>query len=232
MVKICEHIYLGSYITAQNETKLDEWKICCVVNVAKNCKNIFPTKYSYICASFDDDSYIEKNAIDGIVDKMHQFIIEKKNVFVHCEMGKSRSVFTVAYYLAKYNKIDKKLISSNAIGCYLAKYNIVDKNYILPFIHSKKNDIDISPIFVDLLNKYDDINKFGTILDISNICDEKLFDTIDKTKKRNVKIKNLFDNTANDINSQLKIRFKILSLFLIFSLILIYYIFHNYNNFF
>ena len=223
MVKICEHIFLGSYITAQNKTQLDEWKICCVVNVAKNCKNIFSTKYSYICASFEDDSYIKKNAIDEIVDKMHQFIIEKKNVFVHCEMGRSRSVFTIAYYLAKYNKIDKKSISPNVIACYLEKYNITDKNYILPYIHSKKNDIDISPIFVDLLNKYDDINKFGSIADISNICDENLFDAIDKTKKRNIKIKKLFDDTTNNINSQLKIKFEILSLlFLIITSILIY----------
>jgi len=179
MVQIHEHIYLGSYVTASNEKQLDEWKIGCVINVAKKCQNMFPKKYDYIFAPFDDDSYIPKDILDTVVDLMHQYITKKINVFVHCRMGKSRSVFTIAYYLAKYNVIEKKSI--------------------LPLIKSKKDDINISPIFVVQLDKYDNENKLATAVDVPGALVERVRSTIDELIKSDERKKKIFDEVTDDI---------------------------------
>jgi hypothetical protein len=187
MAKISEHIYLGSYITASDEKQLDELKIGCVVNVAKKCHNMFPKKYDYIFSPFDDDSYIPKDIIDTIVDMMHQYITKKINVFVHCRMGKSRSVFTIAYYLTKYS--------------------IMEKNAILTLIKSKKPDINMSPIFDIQLDKYDPKNKLNPI-DFPDLLVDRVRKTIDEFIKEDDKKKKQFDDITNEIIKETIIRHK------------------------
>jgi hypothetical protein len=187
MAKISEHIYLGSYITASDEKQLDDLKIGCVINVAKKCQNMFPKKFDYIFAPFDDDSYIPKDIIDAVVDLMHQYVSKKINVFVHCRMGKSRSVFTIAYYLTKYSTMEK--------------------NGILTLIKSKKNDINMSPIFEIQLDKYDPKNK----LDLSDFPDaliKRVRTTIDDFVKEDERKKKLFNDITNEIIKETIVRHK------------------------
>lgn len=184
MVQITDYLHLGTYEDAKNESKLDEWHIGCVVNVAKECHNWYPKKYTYVNASFVDDTYIAKEDIDKIVDEIHQHISAKINVFVHCLMGKSRSVFIIA--------------------CYLIKYTEIKKEDVLSFIQSKKTDICISEVFKILLNYYDMATKGEIAYDDFSMYDNKLKMTINNIAKREMQMKKLFDKQTNKIDLQKK----------------------------
>jgi hypothetical protein len=139
MVHVFGNIYLGSCQTSENLAQLNEWHIGCIFNVAKKCKNMFIDKFDYVSVPFDDDSFLPKDIMDTLVDIMHTYILQNINIFVHCRMGKSRSVFTIAYYLVKYQKFTSKKA--------------------LDLIKGKKKDVAMSVIFVDQLKEYELINK-------------------------------------------------------------------------
>lgn len=142
MAQICDHIYLGSYETAGNKKQLTDWDIGCIINVARGCNNLFLDEFDYVRVPFEDDSYIPKNIIDCVVDQMHEYIKKKVNIFVHCVKGKSRSVFTIAYYLTKY-------------GDYTS-------SAVLNLIKSKKTDVNMSSVFLEQLKEYENVNKNQT----------------------------------------------------------------------
>lgn len=173
MSKICDYIYLGSYDIAKNNSILEELNIQCVTNVAKKCNNKFSTIYDYISAPLDDDSYIPKNIVDSIVTLMHQYISNKQNLFIHCRMGKSRSVFILSYYLMKYHDMTP------------------DSSYKL--IKSKKPNVNMSVIFSEQLTEYHNINETCNYICYNDICPQSLvnrlkniIDTQNKNKKSNI----------------------------------------------
>lgn len=53
----------------------------------------------------DTDDFPIDKYFDETSDLINSFIKQKKNVLVHCIMGRSRSVSIVLAYLIKYNKM-------------------------------------------------------------------------------------------------------------------------------
>lgn len=97
MSKIIDHLYLGSYNDIENkfykeiDTKL-------IVNVTKECE--YESEIEQIMLKYADipSTNILEN-IEKILDKIHQCVINEQTVFVHCYMGKSRSVTIILAYL-------------------------------------------------------------------------------------------------------------------------------------
>jgi len=179
MTHIINNIYLSSYKTACDENILNENKIGCIFNVAKGCKNMYQQNYDYVCVPFDDDTYIPKNILDTVIMMMKDYCDKNVNILVHCRMGKSRSVFVVAYYLLKH--------------CNMT----IDK--VITYIKSKKTDIAISNIFIEQLKQYHNSNsicvpnslvkRLRTIIDEhfegdkQSVTDDNLYKLITKCKK-------------------------------------------------
>ena len=190
MVKICDHIYLGSYETARNKKQLAEWDVGCIVNVARGCNNLFLDEFDYIRVPFEDDSYVPKNIIDCVVDQMHEYIKKKVNIFVHCLKGKSRSVFTIAYYLTKY-------------GGY-------EYGTVLNLIKSKKTDVNISTVFIEQLKEYEIINKNQTsnIISIPQSLIDRLRIAIDTYKNNKEVTEDLYSGISDEILNQTILKHK------------------------
>lgn len=102
MSKIIEYLYLGSYSDIENNFyKLINTSL--IINVAKECEYDVDNNIKIINLKFNDlpTENILHN-IETIIDEIHNHITNKKTVFVHCYMGKSRSVSIIFAYLIKH----------------------------------------------------------------------------------------------------------------------------------
>lgn len=99
--KIIDNLYLGSYSDVINNTYEDE-NIELIINVAKECKKIEQNITYYYFPYEDSPTNLISNSFDEISDLIHSYLIQKKNVFIHCMAGKSRSASFIIIYLVKY----------------------------------------------------------------------------------------------------------------------------------
>jgi len=101
--KICDYLYLGDSADAIDLDTLNENKIVTIINCTYEIKNHYPGRFQYRKLHVDDDS-TEKIEIffDQISDIIKKRIRKKEAVFVHCQMGMSRSVTIVIAYLMKH----------------------------------------------------------------------------------------------------------------------------------
>lgn len=108
ITKIKNNLYLGNGIHVQKET--DEFKKL-GINVIINCCDEIVHEHNekYIIEHFpiNDDgidgsfvTYLEKS-----VETINSYLLQGKNVYVHCVQGISRSVAITIYYLMKYDKM-------------------------------------------------------------------------------------------------------------------------------
>lgn len=100
MSKIIDNLYLGSY--QDIKTKFyNEINAKLIVNVTKECK--YETLINQIKLEYADNPNVNiLENIEDILNIIHKHILNKESVFVHCYMGKSRSVTIILAYLIKH----------------------------------------------------------------------------------------------------------------------------------
>ena len=109
--EIFEWLYLGNYLNATDIKVLQSLNIKFILNCAAECKNIFENEkeygIEYLALDIKDATDFE---IEQYFEKGIEFINKAKankdkgNLFVHCQLGKSRSTSIVIAYLIKEEK--------------------------------------------------------------------------------------------------------------------------------
>lgn len=109
--RIFDYLYLGSEWNASNIKELTKNKISCIVNITVEIENFFPDKFEYYNVKLKD---VEDSDLQRYWNKTYDFIKkaknERKNVFVHCRMGVSRSAATVIAYIMKEYKMSLQTV--------------------------------------------------------------------------------------------------------------------------
>lgn len=105
--EIIDNIYLGSAFNAACFYQLKTLNIGLILNVTKEITNYYPDEFVYHKFRIYDDN---KENINSYLDDAYQTIIKyqskcKKNIFIHCFMGASRSASIMIYYLMKKHKM-------------------------------------------------------------------------------------------------------------------------------
>ena len=105
---IIPHLYIGG-IDSLKSSYLFTLIVNCTTHIAVTGKN--PTIRIPI---FDDPSETDK-LLDyvkntNVLEKIHQFIMKKNNVLVHCHAGMQRSCAVVGMYLMKYHRMTPKQV--------------------------------------------------------------------------------------------------------------------------
>lgn len=107
MSKIIDYLYLGSYDDIKNKF-YNEINAKLILNVTKECKydsgDIKQIKLEYA----DNPNANILEGIETTLELIHQHISKSENVFVHCYMGKSRSVTIILAYLITYQNFTLK----------------------------------------------------------------------------------------------------------------------------
>ena len=109
ITKINSYIYLGSYEHSYMET--DDFKAL-NINVIINCcssqvhyPNNLREKYIIEDFAFDDDIYASLlDYIDEVDNTIYNFEKMKKNIYIHCVKGVSRSPAIIIYFLMMHRK--------------------------------------------------------------------------------------------------------------------------------
>ena len=107
--KIIDNIYLGSAYHASNWELLESLEITHVINVAIEVPNYFEDDLYYLQTDKIKDNgeeIFKKEELDKLIEKIEEILKNQKNkIFVHCLVGRSRSVTILIAYLLKYKKI-------------------------------------------------------------------------------------------------------------------------------
>lgn len=103
------HIIDTLYIGNHSEPEQNYQKYDLIVNCTKDLPFMRPR--GYIRIPVNDEPGEQKNMYNWIMqtrvlDIIHQFLINRKNVLVHCYAGMQRSCAVVACYFVKYRNID------------------------------------------------------------------------------------------------------------------------------
>jgi protein phosphatase slingshot len=102
--KIFDWLYLGSYNNATNKKELEYVDIKYILNCATECKNLFSEDFVYKKLNLSD---LCETKIDAHFEEAFEFINKAKeensSIFIHCQVGKSRSATIVIAYLMKHH---------------------------------------------------------------------------------------------------------------------------------
>ena len=83
-----------------------------VISVTPEDETPLPGKYKPISQRFPISFKMEKtkiaNIVNIVVDVMNNEYQQKKNIYIHCYEGVSRSAICVIYYLIKYHAFTRK----------------------------------------------------------------------------------------------------------------------------
>lgn len=100
--EVTDTVYVGNFATACNLRLLQKTGITHVVTAAAGLAPRFPDVFEYFCVPAQDE--LMYNMLQHL-DDAYSFIAQAEQrggkVFVHCAMGKSRSVTVVIAYLMK-----------------------------------------------------------------------------------------------------------------------------------
>ncbi|KAJ5066049.1 dual-specificity protein phosphatase sdp1-related [Anaeramoeba ignava] len=103
-------LYLGGIESAQNEIFLQKFEIKHIFNMAKEVQNYFQSKkeMSHLFYHHYELEDLSKTDISSVLDETYSLISKafekQQKVFVHCQLGKSRSASVILFYLMKSNK--------------------------------------------------------------------------------------------------------------------------------
>jgi protein-tyrosine phosphatase len=98
-------LYLGSLEDAISKKDMEKLNIKIIYNVAKECRS----EYFHLGIKVNNYPIIDSSKfkinpyIDRIIDDINRNISNRDPVFIHCRMGRSRSVAIILAYLIKYN---------------------------------------------------------------------------------------------------------------------------------
>ncbi len=102
--EIIPNLFLGGYKALEDYKKFD-----LIINCTKDIE--FPSSNLIICKYIRlpvNDEPDEANKLKDLLDSnnvleiINKYLIEKKNVLVHCKMGQQRSAIVISCYLMKY----------------------------------------------------------------------------------------------------------------------------------
>lgn len=136
--KIIDNLYLGNSYNARDYYNLKDIDVGLIVNASKCIPTYFNNELEYIVVPVEDVQGANiLTYLDGVIDKMHNFIThnKSKNILVHCFMGSSRSATIIIAYLMKYKG-----------------YGYRDA---LNFIKEKRPVVNLNTDFFDQLNQYE-----------------------------------------------------------------------------
>jgi len=134
---IIDNIYLGSSLGASNYNLLKYYHIKYIINITDMIPNFYQDKdIQYFNINIKDDGIdtLNKNQLENSYYFINQSIINKSNIFIHCFVGRSRSVSIIIYYLMKKYKLNYE----NALNIIKNK-----RIYANPSIHLKNNIIHL-----------------------------------------------------------------------------------------
>lgn len=133
---IIDHLYLGDVYKAKNKKLLDSLEISAIINATEAKENCtYPNLFTYLHVPIQDkDTQDISKYIDECVEFIDSFIKKKKNVYIHCLAGVSRSVTIVAYYLM----IKKQWTLKYTLDFLLTKRSCINPNKgMLNFVNQK-----------------------------------------------------------------------------------------------
>jgi|TARA_B110000305_G_C19198982_1_gene520227 protein-tyrosine phosphatase len=115
-IGICKHvdliipyIYLGNFNISQDSQFLKENNIKLIVNCSRNIPFIENLECENIRIPIDDNRVFKNKDILEylyILEKIHKFRENKKNILIHCRAGSQRSANIILLYLTKILHID------------------------------------------------------------------------------------------------------------------------------
>jgi len=107
MSRITPRLYVGDFETAKNLSFLESNNINTIVNCSRELENIYPNEFNYINLALDDVATQDlSDVLEPIANEIISHIKNKKNVFVHCYAGVSRSTTIIIYTIMKFHKWD------------------------------------------------------------------------------------------------------------------------------
>lgn len=106
MREIIPNLFLGSKGNAYNSSEIQYFKINNIVNAAYEIQNKFINTIEYKNFQWNDvEDFNILQDLDIVTEYIHKLLTCKKNVFVHCYAGRSRSAsIIIAYLIAFYDK--------------------------------------------------------------------------------------------------------------------------------
>ncbi|AYV82778.1 MAG: hypothetical protein Hyperionvirus2_146 [Hyperionvirus sp.] len=135
MIEILPHLYLGAIWNAHNMNELTYFNINKIINVGYEIYNKFHDAFQYKKFFWDDIEEFDISIdLDSVAQIIHEAVNSKKNVLVHCYMGRSRS--------------------PSAIIAYLIKHKGLTVDEALKLIQSKKSDVQPNKGFIQQLRSY------------------------------------------------------------------------------
>jgi hypothetical protein len=123
--EIIPGVFLGSYVSAQNQAWLKENQITHILMVADGLKPAFPDSYQYKSIPLRDHAY--ENILihfDSTAKFISEAIKSNGRVLVHCQAGVSRSASVVIAYLMK----SKNMKVNDAIAYVTERRSIIAPN--------------------------------------------------------------------------------------------------------
>ena len=109
--EIIDNIWIGNMIDSRDEKFVMDKNIEVIFNLTSNVPNTFEDKVIY------NNIYVKDNlmksqinilyeSLDIETKKLRNYVLENKNILVHCRAGAQRSASLVAAYLIRYHNMD------------------------------------------------------------------------------------------------------------------------------
>jgi atypical dual specificity phosphatase len=121
--KITDRIYLGNIAGAQNKTFLNKNNIGYIINLA-NQSYARQSNIEYLDIDISDSPNTDiKHFFPQIINFFNKGLQSKKNIYIHCRAGISRSTTGLIAFL-----MSKGLTMKDAVNYVISKRNIIEPN--------------------------------------------------------------------------------------------------------
>jgi hypothetical protein len=185
MSKIIDHLYLGSYEDIKNKFYISiDAKL--IINVTKECK--YDIDIPQIKMEYADNPNVDiLENVDSVLDTIHQHISKHETVFVHCYMGKSRSVTIILAYLITHQNFTLKEAFDHVRTIRNINPNIGFIRKLIAYEYDKKFIItlDYHDAVIEYITQLLDLDKdyVKRIYSENNMDADRTIDVIFKPKK-------------------------------------------------
>ncbi len=147
---IIDNIYLSNLDSALDLSRIDASHIKSVFRLSEDANNsTYPSTIEFI--NFElEDNFLERHLMIVIAERIYDLIQDRShNILIHCNMGQSRSVSVIMYYLMRKHKMNFR--------------------EALNHIRSIKSDVKVNEGFERILREFDNsINGSSRVANTSN----------------------------------------------------------------